>query len=70
MNVNTVESLLALGELVAKNMHGNIEKISDWVEKEVKVPDPVDDLAIAAHAAVAKARRSRTTTTEMEGETT
>ncbi|OUL68701.1 hypothetical protein [Paraburkholderia hospita] len=70
MSINTVEALLALGEVVSRSMVGNVERLSNWLEKYgVKEPDPVADLAIAAQAAVAQARRSRIAMPDTESET-
>lgn len=65
LNVNTVESLLALGEVAAKNMHSEIDRLSDWLEENaIKEPDAASDLAIAAQASVARSRPNRTAPTE------
>ncbi len=70
MGINTVESLLALGEVVSRMFVSDIDRVSDWMDKHaIREPDPVADLAIAAQAAVAQARRRRVTAPEVEGET-
>jgi hypothetical protein len=70
MAVNTVEALLALGEVVSRMIVSDIERVSRWLDDHgIKERDPVSDLAIAAQAAVATARRGRTAVQQTEGET-
>lgn len=69
MSVNTVESLLALGEIVARSMVREVERLSQWVDKHgIAEPDPTADLASAAQAVVAQARRSTSAKTTHETE--
>lgn len=56
MAMNTVESLLALGEVVSRMLVSSIEKTSSWIDK-YGVRDPVTaDLEIAARASVTRSR--------------
>lgn len=54
--MNTVESLLALGEVVSRMLVSSIEKTSSWADK-YGIREPVTaDLEIAARASVTRSR--------------
>jgi hypothetical protein len=70
MEVNTVEALLALGGVVSKIIVNDIERVSKWLDNHgVREADPAADLAVAARAAVARARQSRAPIPATERET-
>jgi hypothetical protein len=65
---NTVESLLALGEVVSRMLVSSIEKTSSWADK-YGIREPVTaDLEIAARASVTRSRAKNANASETERE--
>lgn len=55
----TVESLLSLGEVAAQMLASEVERLGGRLEGDVKERAPAADLSVAAQAAVARGRSTR-----------
>jgi hypothetical protein len=68
MTINTVESLLALGEVVSGMLVSSIEQTSTWVDKYGVLEPATADLAVAAQASVTRSHINAAASRERESE--
>ena len=66
--LNTVESLLALGEVVSGMLTSEIESISAWIERHGISESADKDILVAAQASVTRSRAKKSPSTALEPE--
>ena len=66
MSPNTIESLLALGQVASAILESAVGRISTWLEKHGIREPATDDLAIAARASVTRSPTKNATNRETE----